>query len=211
MKRTLLTLAAVAGLTAFSNAQEFGFGKGNTIVEGNLGFVTENDKTIELKESSFLFTPKVGYFFTDKFAAGLSLRVLNTTEDKYNSTIDKQTKGNGIGGGIFGRYYFLELGSRFKTYAEVAVDYTSTKKEETVKGTTTESPKTNTFGIGGGVGANYFLTDKIAINFALSNVIGYNSSKVDISGAKATSEFGLNVNQFRNFFDAASFGLTFKF
>jgi len=32
-------------------------------------------------------------------------------------------KGNNFGVGAFGRYYFLEVGSRFKTYAELGAGY----------------------------------------------------------------------------------------
>ncbi|GAA4513639.1 outer membrane beta-barrel protein [Sphingobacterium thermophilum] len=208
MKKVLLTLTAIAGLTAASYAQE-GFGKGNVLVEGNLGLSTTDNKTTEVKETTFKFTPKVGYFFTDKLAAGVNFNVASSTNDKYG--IDTKNKSNTFGAGIFGRYYFLELGSRFKTYAEVNADYNTQKSEITVANNTTESPKVKSFGINGGVGANYFLTDKIAINFALSNVIGYNTSKVDTDGAKATNSFGMNLNQYNNFFDAATFGLTFKF
>jgi outer membrane protein len=34
---------------------------------------------------------------------------------------------------------------------------------------------------------------------------------VDTDGAEAVNSFGLNLNQYNNFFDAATFGLTFKF
>ena len=209
MKKVLLTLTAIAGLATASQAQEMGFGKGNVIVEGNLGLNTSDNKNMEIKESNFNFTPKVGYFFTDKFAAGVNFNLGTSKTDHYGT--DREEKGNAIGAGLFGRYYFLELGSRFKTYAEVNADYLNERSETTVNGTTNKDPKVNSFGVNGGVGANYFLTDKIAINFALSNVIGFNTSKADTDGAKSVNNFGLNLNQYNNFFDAATFGLTFKF
>jgi outer membrane protein len=209
MKKVLLTLTAVAGLTFATQAQEYGFGKGEVIVEGNLGLSTSDNKNSEIKETHFNFTPKVGYFFTDKIAAGINLNVGTSTEDHYG--IDEKETANSFGAGIFGRYYFLELGSRFKTYAELNADYHTSKSEYNDNGSTTKSPKTNAFGVNGGVGANYFLTDKIAVNFALSNVIGFNTYKVDTDGAEAVNSFGLNLNQYNNFFDAATFGLTFKF
>lgn len=209
MKKLLFTLTAIAGVTMVSQAQEYGFGKGNILLEGNLGFSTVDNKNAEIKETNFNFTPKVGYFFTDKLAAGVNINVGTSHEDDYGD--ETKNKANSFGAGLFGRYYFLELGSRFKTYAEVNADYASTKSELTVADNTTKGPKTNAFGVNGGVGANYFLTDKIAVNFALSNIIGFNTSKVDEDGAKATNDFGVNLNQYNNFFDAATFGLTFKF
>lgn len=209
MKKVLLTLTAVAGLTFASQAQEYGFSQGNIIVEGNLGLSTSDNKNSEIKETEFNFTPKAGYFFTDKIAAGINLHIGSSTEDRYG--IDSKEKSNSFGAGLFGRYYFLELGSRFKTYAELNADYHNAKSELTIAGTTTDNPATNSFGVNGGVGINYFLTDKIAVNFALSNIIGFNTSKVDVDGAKSSNSFGLNLNQYNNFFDAATFGLTFKF
>ncbi|MCA5006252.1 outer membrane beta-barrel protein [Sphingobacterium bovistauri] len=209
MKKVLLTLTAVAGLALASQAQEIGFGKGNVIVEGNLGFSSRDNENSEVKNSNFNFSPRVGYFFTDKFAAGINFNVGTSTEDRYGD--ERKTKNNNIGAGVFGRYYFLELGSRFKTYAELNADYNTSKSELTVAGNTTDNPKTNNFGVNAGIGANYFLTDKVALNFAFANVIGYNTSKVDVDGAKAVNEFGVNVNQFNNFFNTAQFGLTFKF
>lgn len=209
MKKFLLTLTAVAGLTVASQAQEFGFEKGNFIVEGNLGFNTTNNKNTEVKTTTFNFNPKVGYFLTDKIAVGLNLAAGTVNKEENAQGADIETKSNLLGAGVFGRYYFLELGSRFKTYAELNADYTNSKSEVTTAGNTVKAPKTDAFGVNAGIGANYFLTDKIAINFAFANVVGFNTSKV--KGAESINSFGANVNKFNNFFDAATFGLTFKF
>ena len=105
----------------------------------------------------------------------------------------------GIGG--FARYYFLDLGARFKTYAEAGAAFGSQK--ESITGV-----KANGFGLGAGLGLQYFVTEKIAINFGLSDILSYTSAKVD--GGKAESEFEGNVNVFNNFFTTTQFGLTFK-
>lgn len=207
MKKLLLTLTAVAGLTVASQAQEFGFGKGNVIVEGNLNVNTENNKNTEVKTSNFNFRPKAGYFLTDKIAVGVNLGFGSTTNDNKKTDLEKST--NSFGAGVFGRYYFLEVGSRFKTYAELNADYTSSSSKTKTANTTVKDPKANGFGVNAGIGANYFLTEKIAVNFAFANVIGYNTSKV--KGAESVNEFGVNVNNFNNFFNTATFGLTFKF
>lgn len=207
MKKLLLTLTAVAGLTFASEAQEItGFKSGNIIVEGNLGFNSTDNKSAEVKSSGFNLRPKAGYFVTDKFAVGLGLNFNNDTRDAYG--VDTKRVEDSYGAEVFGRYYFLELGSRFKTYAEVAVGFNSGKeKTTTVLGSNTA--KFTGFGVNGSIGANYFLTDKVAINFGLGNIIGFNSNKP--KDGEATTSFGVNVNQFNNFFDAAQFGLTFKF
>lgn len=207
MKKVLLTLTAVAGLVFATQAQEYGFNKGNFIVEGNLNLNTSKDKSKEIKTTEFNFSPKAGYFFTDKLAAGINLHVGTEKNDRYGAGLE--TKSNNFGAGLFGRYYFLELGSRFKTYAEVNADYLNTKSEYTEAGSTVKHPKVNAFEVGAGIGANYFLTDKIAVNFALSNLIGFKTSKE--KGGESSNSFGMNINEYNNFFDAATFGLTFKF
>src|SRR5690606_17310637 len=135
-----LTMTAVAGLALVSNAQEFGFDKGNFIVEGNLGFNTQDDKTDEVKTTTFNFNPQVGYFVTDKIAVGIYANVGTVNNDDYSAT-DVQVKSNTFDIGAFGRYYFLELGSRFKTYAEVAAGYESENGETVLAGTSTKNPK----------------------------------------------------------------------
>lgn len=207
MKKLLLTLTAVAGLTVASQAQEFGFGKGNVIVEGNLNVNTKNDDNTEVKTTNFNFRPKAGYFVTDKIAVGVNLGFGNNTID--NNKTDVKNSTNSFGAGVFGRYYFLEVGSRFKTYAELNADYTTATSKVTTAGNSEKSPRANGFGVNAGIGANYFLTEKIAVNFAFANVIGYNTSKV--KGAESVNEFNVNVNNFNNFFNTATFGLTFKF
>ena len=198
MKKIVLSLAVLATGVAAQAQEGFGFKKGDVLLEGNVGFNTTNDKNSDTKENTFNFTPKAGYFINDKFALGIELGIgsdkttVNGTDTDKNSNFDA---------GVFGRYYFLELGQRFKTYAEVGVAYKSGKA-------TLAEVKYSGFGAKAGLGINYFVTPKMAINFGLSNVLAFNTMKV--KGAEAVSEFDANVNVFNNFFNTATFGLTFK-
>lgn len=215
MKKVLLSAIAVMAF-GISNAQEetatYGFNQGDIIIEGNLGFNSTDDKNFEEKESGFNFSPSVGYFVSDKFAVGLALSVGNSKVEEYNVLIQETTKVNAFAVGVFGRYYFLELGERFKTYAQVGLEYGSAKSEFTdgIANTSVTSPSTNGLGFGAGLGMNYFITPNMAINFGLSDILSYTSVKVDAPGAKATSNFNANVNVFNNFFATAQFGMTFK-
>ncbi|WP_033564213.1 outer membrane beta-barrel protein [Sphingobacterium sp. SYP-B4668] len=212
MKKILLTIVAVAGLTVASKAQEFGFGKGNFIVEGNFTSSNTNDKATKEKTSAFIFNPKAGYFVTDKIAVGVQLGFGQGKETTYVADVKNVATDKAFTVGAFGRYYFLEVGSRFKTYTEVGVAYANEKIGEIKVGdNTTDATKFNGFGANAGIGANFFLTEKIAVNFAFADVISYGSRKADLDGAKATTAFNTNVNVFNNFFDTAKFGLTFKF
>lgn len=214
MRKKILTIAAVAGFSLTSNAQEVVFGKKDVIVEGNLSFNSIDNKNTALKISNFEFRPKVGYFFADKLAAGISVNLGYTINDQYAKDQygnERRVKHNNLGVGLFGRYYFLELGARFKTYTELNVDFNGTKSKTTFDRISTSTPKTNNLDVTAGIGANYFLTNKIALNFSFSNIVGFRTSKLDKDGAKANNEFRLNINEFDNFFNTAKFGLMFKF
>lgn len=220
MKKIILTVAAVFAF-GFANAQEevkeakgFGFSKGNIIVEGNLSFNSSKDEdpSEEVKSSSFSFNPKAGYFVTDKIAVGLELGIgsgKTETTDLTPPVSTTESTSNSFNGGVFARYYFLDLGARFKTYAEAGLGFGSTKWETN----NVETRKDSNFGLGIDLGMNYFVTEKMAINFGLANVIGVNSGKSEFPGGaeSKTNSFSGNFNIFNNFFDTPTFGLTYKF
>lgn len=188
----------------FANAQDsdsksFGFSKGNILLEGNIGFSSTNDKNTEEKTNSFEFNPKAGYFLTDKFALGIELGIGSDKEETAGTDTDKNSNFNV---GVFGRYYFLELGQRFKTYAEAGVGFNNGKDG-------LAEAKYTGVGFGAGLGINYFVSESFAINFALTDILSYDSKKYE--DAEAVSEFNGNINVFNNFFNTAQFGLTYKF
>lgn len=204
MKKIILTVAAVFALS-FANAQDkkeskgFGFSEGDIFVEGSLTMNSTNDKNTEVKTSSTDFAPKAGYLVSDNFAVGLSLGI----ESGKTTSGSVTSKTSGFHVGAFGRYYFLELGERFKTYTEFGFAIGSDKSAASVK--------TNTFDLGAGLGMNYFVTPKVAISFGLGNVINYGTSKTDVSGDKGESMMNVNVNVFNNFFNTPTFGALYKF
>jgi len=218
MKKILLSLAVLAtGAAAQAQEQTFGFNQGDILLEGSLRANSEDNKTETVKTSTFNFTPKAGYFVTDKFAVGLGLNIGSGKVENYTDVNEDRRieKSNNVGFEVFGRYYIADL-QRFQPYAELGIGYNSmggeiTRYNDATSTTiTTDLDKTNRFGVNATLGFNYFVTPKIAINFALSNLIGFNSEKMDVSGAKATTDFHANINNFNNFFDTATFGLTFK-
>lgn len=218
MKKVILSAAALFAF-AFANAQEtttetpaFGFSAGNIIIEGNLQFSASKDEdaTGEVKEGTFNFNPKAGYFLTDKFAVGVELGIgSNKTETTPVGGPTVEEKSNNFNAGVFGRYYFLDLGQRFKTYAEVGLGFGSEKFETDG----TETSKDNYFGAGLDLGINYFVTKSFAINFGLANVLSFNSTKTEFPGGGEVkgNDIEGNFNVFNNFFDTATFGLTYKF
>lgn len=201
MKKIVLSMVAILAF-GFANAQEsssFGFSKGNILLEGNVGFSSTNDKNTETKTNSFEFNPKAGYFLTDKFALGIELGVGSDKEEVAGTDTDKNSNFNV---GVFGRYYFLDLGQRFKTYAEAGVGFNNGKDG-------LAEAKYTGVGFGAGLGINYFVSESFAINFGLTDILSYDSKKY--KDAEAVSEFNGNINVFNNFFSTAQFGLTYKF
>lgn len=198
------------GLTVASQAQEFGYKKTDFIIEGFFQSSNKNDKGADEKTSLFNFSPKFGYFVTDKIAVGMQLGIGNEKITKMANDVEMVDKTNSFGIGAFGRYYFLEVGSRFKTYAELGAGYNQIGGEMNDGTNTVDDIKTKGFGINAGIGANYFLTERIAVSFAFADVLSFNSYKLDVDGAKSNTEFNSNINVFDNFFSTAKFGLTFK-
>jgi len=203
MKRNV-TLAAVAmSAMSFASAQEsdptFGFSKGDVFVEGNMGFSSVKE-TYETTRS-FVFAPAAGHFIRKDLALGVRLVFIEEEEkeDIMNTILDKRSA---FSVGFFSRYYFLGMGKRLKTFTNVGVAIGSGK---------TGSPevKHSSFGAGVGLGMNYFVTERIAINAGLADILAYTS--VSPNNGPSKSEFAINLNVFNNFSTQAQFGLTFKF
>ncbi|SKB93520.1 outer membrane protein [Sphingobacterium nematocida] len=208
MRRTLLTIAVTAGLTSMLQAQEFGLNKGDILLEGQINIHSSKDKNADLKNSYFRFSPKVGYFLSDKFAVGVDLGFSKTNREELgtNNNIFK-SKYNEFKVGAFGRYYFLNIGERFKAYSELNMAYHQGK---TTMAVDYDDVKSNYFAANGGIGANFFLTKNVALGYSFGNIIGFSTSKIDEEGAKSKNQFYLNVNSFNNFFETGQFSLTFK-
>lgn len=205
MKKVLLS-AAVLFMGYAAQAQEtvrtVGFQQGDVIVEGNIGFGFENDRNTEMKTNSFNFNPKAGLLVTDRLAVGVEFAYNNV---KNTQPVDQELVQNSIGAGVFGRYYFLDLGAHFNIYSELGVGFNTAK----TKTNGVDGLKNNGFGAGLGLGFNYFLTPSVAINFGLTDILSYQSSKVE--NQEAVSSFRGNFNVFENFFSTAQFGLTYRF
>lgn len=200
-------IAALA-VVSFSNvnAQEvvtptYGFQQGNVFLEGNLGYSNKNDKNIDEKTKDFTVNPKVGYFLNEDFALGAEFNYQSANQTRVG--VDTRDI-SAFRAGLFARYYFLDLGQRFKTYTELGVGYGSLKDD-------LADVKANGVNAGLNLGINYFVTENIAISFGLSDLLSYSTYKVDADGAESVNEFNANLNVFDNFFTTAQFGLLFKF
>lgn len=224
MKKLVLSVMAVAAFGFAANAQEkekptFGFQESNIFVEGMFSInnsTTKPEVGSKTKTTFYKFTPKAGYMLTDKFAVGAELGFGKVGGDNYDgvfteilgeaSPSKKYVKETYAG--VFGRYYFLELGQRFKTYTEVGVGF-----HQGVADVVNKDLKQTGVKAGLGLGMNYFVTSKLAISFHLGDVLSYSNYNVKFDGKKegTLSNVDANVNVFNNFFTEAKFGLTYKF
>ncbi|SDH73366.1 outer membrane beta-barrel protein [Myroides phaeus] len=221
MKKLVLSVMAVAAFGFAANAQEkekptYGFQESNVFVEGSFSISDSNVKMTgtdtKVKTTTFEVNPKVGYMLNDKFAVGASVGFgkLGLDNELFDGAFDgvdadyiKSTYA-----GVFARYYFLEVGQRFKTFAEVGVGFSEGKMD--VSGV---SNKATGIRAGLDLGFNYFLTQNLAVSFNVANVFSYANYNVKEDGKKTNtvSNTNANVNIFNNFFDNAKFGLTYKF
>jgi outer membrane protein len=195
MKKIILSAIAVCAF-GFANAQDkdsYGFAKGDMYLGGTISYSSEDDGTV--KTTSNTIAPEFGYFLSDNLAltAGLEL----TSED--NGTTKPKTTVISVGG----RYYFLNVGERFKTFTNFGLRSGST--DSGVAG----ADKTSTLGLGAGIGVNYWITSKWAVDFGLTDVFSYTSSK---TGDVKSTEMSLDINnKYNNIFAAAKLGLIYKF
>ncbi len=209
MKKIILTVAAVFAF-GFANAQDKetsseGFTKGNVMLSGSAGFGSET--TGEIKESTFNFSPRVGFFVSNNIAVGIALGFEGTkTEDFDGPTFVEQTNSE-FSIGAFGRYYFTPA-SKFSVFGELGFNVVSGKTEvdETLGGTTISyEAKNNGFNIGLGAGVNYFISDSWALE-AKWAALQYSTTEPDFDGAEATDNFELGLN-----LDNIMLGLVYKF
>lgn len=175
----LIAAALIFSLTAFTVNAQNAFKKSDKIVEGSASYV----KT-EGSNASYSLTPTVGYFLTDRFAAGL-------TADFGKDANDTKTTGLGV----FGRCYILNIGKNFKTFSQLNIGNTNT----TEQGVTTSS-----FGVNLGIGANYFVSKNLALSVGLADLIEY-------SGTETNSTFSIGWNGITNPLNAANFGVLYRF
>ncbi|MFD2597488.1 hypothetical protein ACFSQ3_00880 [Sphingobacterium corticis] len=213
MKKVLLTLYAIAGTALVGVAQDYGFNKGNVMLEGSFQASTVKPTAETSKTTSLQFSPKFGYFLSDKFALGVDLNVSSRTEKNTFgvSGINSESKQNTFGIGGFGRYYMLEVGSRFKAYTELGLGFLSNRDKSSIPNERFYDIKSSGFRTGAGIGANFFLNNNIAVNFLFADLIAYQTLKPDLPNAESNSQFSANFNVFNNFFNSSRFGLTFKF
>ena len=195
MKKIILSAIAVCAF-GFANAQDkesYGFATGDMYLGGSISYSSEEVGNV--KSTSNTIAPEFGYFLSDNLAltAGLEL----TSED--NGTTKPKTTVISVGG----RYYFLNVGERFKTFTNFGLH--SGSQDTGVAG----AEKITGLGLHAGIGVNYWITSKWAVDFGLTDVFSYDTVKQgDAKGTSMTLDIN---NKYNNIFAAAKLGLIYKF
>ena len=216
MKKILL--AGAVALFGLSNAQ---IAKGTTYLSGQVNYSQkEYNNAKDQRDENFKILPTVGYFVNTNLAVGLGLGYQNantkTTEDKAGNTVlkTKDTESAFVVAPFVRKYWTLSDKLYIFGQLEVPMAFGQTKYEETATTTTgagtsvvSSSDKYNKTSIGVNIkpGLDYFL-NKIWTIEATIGEFGYNTSKVDVDGAKRVNnyDFGLNLK-------AVTFGVKYVF
>ena len=210
MKKLLLSIVAVAALAFTTQAQTE---KGNTMLGGNLSFLSTKANGAAKSDVSFSVVPSVGYFISNNFAIGTGV---GYTYDKVANKFGADGKVS-VAGSLtqafevapFGRYY-VALSDQFKFFGQVAVPMEfGTLKAINADNNTGDKLGTSTnIGVTVAPGFAFFPTKHIGIEFSV-NGLEYQHSQVksEATGAKASSNsFGLDANTF-----APKLGVMFHF
>ena len=171
MKKTFLLLFFLAQ-TAFAQVE-----KGVWLISGSADLTSL--KANGNSETQFDFTPKAGYFFTDRLLAGLSVSVGSNRikeSSKNKTTIDTERL---LIVSPFARYY-LPISPVVYAWAEVSVGFGSFK---VTQDDDVFSLSASQFGLGPGI--SFFLNENIAIEGMLR------FSNTGLGGTTTRSKIGI--------------------
>ena len=183
MKKILMTL--VAAFVSVSMSAQF-------YVGGSVGFASFDDSN--KSHSAFKFVPEVGYNLDEDMAVGIALAYTqgSTTAAWLLTDPNEDLKTFSIAPYL--RYSFAKFGP-VTVFADGCFEYAHVDNN---------GAKANGWGLG--------ILPGIAVNFNekfsfVSHIgrLGYSQSKADVSGAKAVSTFGLDLD------NALTFGLYYNF
>jgi|SRR5690606_15653092 len=193
--KKLVCITALAFL-GFSNANAQdsndttgGFANGDIFFSGTANYTSS--KTDELKEETFTFIPRVGFFVADNIAIGAQVGY-GFSKEKFDG--DEVGNDQVLLVGAFARYY-NKPANQFSLFGQLSVDYLSSEDKIT-------DAKATGFDVTIAPGVSYFVSD----NFALEATVGllsYNSVKPD--GGESTNTFSTGLD-----FSNVSFGLVYK-
>lgn len=173
MKKVLLSLMVLLGLTSVVNAQN----PGNFWVGGSVGLETSKVKD-GARLTNYNIIPEIGYVLSDNWGVGIKL---GYAHDEYTLN-DAKMKSNGFTVNPFVRYSFLK-GDIGGLFVDGGAGYTYSK----IKSSDT---KTHEFEVGFRPGVAINVSDKVALTGKFG-FIGYQYEKM---GSRKTNSFAFDFD-----------------
>ncbi len=175
MKRSILTILLVGMMLASYGQTE----KGKLLIgaSSNLNFSFLNNQTTvgdyesdKTKYSTFEFTPQVGYFLMNNFAAGIEIMWSQSTEKENDDKISSST----LAVGPFARYYFGN--KTVQPFIQTSVGFgKKVEKMDTYYADEKFDYSITSFDMGGGLSIS--VSDHVFFELGLSYGIGSTSYK----------------------------------
>jgi opacity protein-like surface antigen len=193
-----LIFAGVFFLAAFSLKAQTS--SGDLFVGGGFQFTTSggevtNGATTTQKANTFSlgFTPKVGYFVSDKLAVGAGIGYVSSRTTQPN---DDYTASSTISFSPFARVY-MPANEQINFYGQGSVGIGIGNSKQVVGATETDTGDITTFNFGAGVGVAFFPSEHINIGFGF-NLINFRAENDtdpnnDVEDKTNTFNFGLST------------------
>lgn len=180
MKQLFLFLSFIS-ISCMSHAQ---LTKGNWLVGGNGSFSSasySNTIAASYTQTNLQISPTAGYFFSDKFAAGLRPGYAYTKTSITGNSNDYSL--NTLSIGPFVRYYFLQLENRLNIFSELNYQYVTSK--------TKDNPSTSYNAYSILAGPVIYFNQSVGLEFT----VGYSTAKFssDASSKNSTLQFGIGL------------------
>ncbi|PST83484.1 hypothetical protein C7T94_13060 [Pedobacter yulinensis] len=199
MKKLLLSLVAVAGLTYGASAQTE---QGKVILGGNVSFNSTKAEGAPKSDVSFQVVPSIGYFVDNNIAIGTGVGY------SYSKQIG-DTEDQAFVVAPFARYY-TDLSGQFKFFGQLSVPmaFGSAKDVDAAGEVGPKLGTTTNIGVALSPGFAFFPTKSVGIEFSVQGLSWENEQlKAEGSGAKSTTNsFSVNGNFF-----APKLGVQFHF
>lgn len=178
---TLFAAALVLSLTAFTTANaQTAFKKADKFVEGTASYSKSTGV-----DATYGIRPTIGYMVTSRFALGVFGEASKNETDK------------NLNLGVFARCYCLSVGKNLQAYSQLDLASVSVTDIAT-------DVKASAFNANLGLGANYFVTPRLALTANLTNLVSYTSQD-------SNSDFTVGFNGISNVLNDTKFGILYRF
>lgn len=204
MKKTILAVVPLLlfSLTAFGQLE-----KGTFLLGGGVGFSSSTSTseltnfTSESQNSSFTFSPDVGYFFKDNWVVGLSLPLqwfdteINAVYASGQDDIQSESTSSSYGVAPFVRKYF-PFSEKMAFYGQVQMGYfhRSTENITSLNNANNTLIESDSFNVVTTLGLSYFPKNWMGINLSISPLSYSNESAQEVKYQESSNQKYSGVN-----------------